>query len=459
MIGFSWLNFRGRAPQRPAAADPGRLLYWGFRGPRLGVSYKQVVNAAEALVHPTVHRCVTKIAQSVQTVDWVAEKKISRRPNGAAPASAADVQADLQAVLDDPSDTLTPAALRNNLAMYLATFGVAYIMCTRNSRGTVSGIFPLSPSRVREIHDERGVVTKYQYQAGTQIKDWPSRRAAENSQRPAKDGEAAFYPAYISKIEFTSIDNINQPEGRPFPNSPLNSLGLPMQIIELLMQRAVDTASGHPNAKYVISMSKMLTRRQEDAVKEAFDDHVAGADDSGNIMMVYGEDLKVTKLDNDLSDLHSKMPLDDMERRIAASYGIPAAVLGLGGADNAKFAQNYSESRMAFWEDTIEPVYLSTIEQGLTRAICPDGWEIRFDRNSVHALQDAVAARAAVVETSTIMTVDEKRALIGLPPSKASDVFHLPTLKVRVPDDPNAPKPDAKALPAPAAKPAIAAIK
>jgi len=35
--------------------------------------------------------------------------------------------------------------------------------------------------------------------------------------------------------------------------------------------------------------------------------------------------------------------------------------IGLGSADAAKYANNYGESRLSFWQDTIVPSYLSPI--------------------------------------------------------------------------------------------------
>ena len=58
---------------------------------------------------------------------------------------------------------------------------------------------------------------------------------------------------------------------------------------------------------------------------------------------MYNTDVKVHTLDNQLGDIHAKLPLDDMTRQIAGVFGVPVALLGLGSADAAKYASNYVE--------------------------------------------------------------------------------------------------------------------
>ena len=65
------------------------------------------------------------------------------------------------------------------------------------------------------------------------------------------------------------------------------------------------------------------------------------------MLFLYNTDIKVHKLDNELGDIHSKLPLDDMTRQIAGVFGVPVPLLGLGSSDAAKFTGNYAESRLA----------------------------------------------------------------------------------------------------------------
>ena len=48
------------------------------------------------------------------------------------------------------------------------------------------------------------------------------------------------------------------------------------------------------------------------------------------MLFLYNTDVKVHKLDNQLGDIHSKLPLDDMTRQIAGVFGVPVAAPGPG---------------------------------------------------------------------------------------------------------------------------------
>lgn len=406
----------------PVLANPARLLSIGFAGPRAAVSYDKVVKAYLALCHPSVHKCVTKLAQSVQTVDWVVIKS-KRSALVAEDMRNGKVLAAIQSALDRPAQDMTGAQARYLMAMYLALFGRVYLVVTRDSAGIPSGFYLLSPARVDEVVNKQGLVVGFKFKGGVQSVEYPTKDVATGDK--AKDTAAGFKP-YVVKIEIPMPD-AGFPDGMTRPsNTPLNGLGLPMQVVTMLLERAVDTASGHPNSKYIVTSSSLLTREQEKEIENALAARQPGEEQSGRILFMAGADMKTTKLDSDLSDLHSKVPLDDMERRIASAFGIPPAILGLNGQDGSKFAQNYSESRIAFWEDTIEPAYLAPIEEGLTEALCPPGWSVTFKRSSVPAMQDAIAKRLATLEAISTLTLEEKRAFAGAPPPEAGAVMHSP---------------------------------
>lgn len=412
-----WPFTRAKKPERSPSGDPTRFFRIGFAGPRAAVSYRQAVIAADAVLHPTVHKCLRKIGTSVATVDWeVIQAKRVRRGAAAEGESASKLMPKLQAMLDDPSDDVSDDATRMLMAVYLAAFGRFYLKITRDTQGVPSAIYVLSPARVKEISNQAGIITSFEYAAGAGRETIPTRAAVAKSES---------FPPYGAKISLPGIDTGTN-GGDILSDTPLNSLGLPMQVIEQLLRRAVDTASGHPNSKYIVTTPKLLTREQEENLDRELSDRETDGKESGRVLLLTGEEIKVTKLDNDLSDLHSKVPLDDMERRVCSAFGIPPAMLGLNGADGAKFAQNYGESRLAFWEDTIEPIYLVTIERGLTAALCNPGVEIRFNRGSVAALQDAISARLGKLELVSTLSIDEKRELAGLGPAKAGTVFHNP---------------------------------
>src|SRR4029077_10334605 len=174
--------------------------------------------------------------------------------------------------------------------------------------------------------------------------------------------------------------------------------------------------------------------------KEALEKHLAasapGEDESGQVLFLFNTTIKVDKLDNQLADIHSKIPLDDMTRQIAGVFGVPVPLLSLGSADAAKYAGNYVEARLAFWQDTILPCYLAPIAAGMTQVICPPGARITFDLDAIPALWKGRAELGETLSKVNFLTATEKRGVLDFEPTTEE----LDTAKPPVP----APAPPAR---------------
>ncbi|WP_369529575.1 phage portal protein [Bradyrhizobium elkanii] len=216
------------------------------------------------------------------------------------------------------------------------------------------------------------------------------------------------------RFQFPSLSGLVEYNKEP---AAIESIAMPIAIINCLMQRALDTASGHPNIKYVITSERTLTRQQKDALVKHLEESGPGEENSGSVLFIYNTDIKVHKLDNELGDIHSKIPLDDMTRQIAGVFGVPIPLLGLGSADAAKYASNYGESRLSFWQDTVVPCYLSPIAAGMTQAICPPGARVSFDLDSIPALWEGRAALGERLSKVNFLITNEKRAILGFEPT------------------------------------------
>jgi len=357
------------------------------------VSYENAITAENAMGHPFVFFCLKTVAQAFATVEWYAEAD----PESSTPAGKRAIE-QMNALLQSPNLNFSPYQLRFWMALNYACFGRIPFKIGLTVENFPNGIYPLSVGVTKENTDTRGLVTSYTYGTGEGAEVLPVREKAPDGRPYAYEIST---PTISGQVDFTT--NV----------TPLRAIGLPSQIMRMLMQRAADTASGHPNMKYVISSEKTITDPQKEAIKEHIEDSGTGAENSGNILFLGGLTVKIDELDNDLSDIHSKMPTDDMARMIARAFGIPNALVGLGAADGAKYAQNYDGSRASFYEDTIIPGYCSPVATGLTKALCPPGMLIKFDIDGIPAIGAARAARAKDIDQLGFLTIDERRELAG----------------------------------------------
>jgi hypothetical protein len=411
--------FRQKArPVRDILKDPSKYALQIFGGYRTsGITYHEMVSAKDALHHPVVYRCMHKIALACQDVTWYVEQD----PNSKETADKKKMKI-IQDVLDHPNDGMSASQLRYWLGMNKAAFGRFAIKVGSLTTGGPNAIYPLSQGCFKTIIAKNGIVDHYEYGPNGE-ENLPPRRKVD----PKFDGTftSPFGYEYITPDLEGIINNGYMRKGN---NTPLNAIGLPSQISKLLLQRAADTASGHPNIKYVISGEKTLDSDQQDEIEEEFEDRKVGNEESGSILFLANTSIKVDKLDNGMTDIHTKIPMDDMQRLIYSNWGIPVALAGIGSSDAAKFAGNYESSRRSFFEDTIIPNYLGPIADALTEALCTAGCRIRFDYDTITGLADARANKAKTLQGVTFLTDQEKRILCGFPASaeKYKDAKPIP---------------------------------
>lgn len=410
------LWFKKSAKSRSAKDDPNTSLLRRFAGfERRGTSYSQAIEAEKAMHHMVTLRCLDKLGTTMQGVNWYVE----RDPN--VPKSFRTNSGDVsryEAMLRSPNNDFDGANLRYWMAISWAAFGRIPLKIGVNLDGETNAIYPLYPGITSTKRSKStGEIYAFKYGNSSDAVEIPSRHKAR---RGAND---RITESFAFEIKKPTLRGMNDCES----NTPLNAVGLPADIILQLMQRAHDTASGHPNSKYVIATEKNLTVPQQKDLEAQFNDRAlsGGGEESGNVLILGNTKIQVEKLDNDLSDIHSKMPLDDMSRHITGLFGIPVALIGFAGSDGSKFANNYTESRRAFFEDTIVPGYCTPFAASFSENVLPEGYVLKFDLDSINAIQDFRVSRAKELTPVSFLTNDEKRELCGYPPLKDGQVLPI----------------------------------
>jgi len=418
--------FIKKKPDREAVDEPQSPIYiMGGQSVRF-LSAKAIATADIAQREsPQLYRITNFIASSVQSVPWFCEPDPDINTSERVGNSKIKAINDL---LKSPNDTYTSQQLQYWVALNLMLYARAHFKVGMGTNGNPNGIYPLAAKHVRGVLNSRGVVDKYEYGVGENMTTLPSRRTAE---------KRATNESYAGEIAFPSLTGLVEYNKAP---AAIESLHIPLQIIKALMQRALDTASGHPNVKYVITAEKTITRQQKEALTKHLEEAGSGGEHSGEILFLYNTDVKVHTLDNQLGDIHAKLPLDDMTRQIAGVFGVPVALLGLGSADAAKYASNYVESRLSYWQDTVVPCYLVPIAAGMTQALCPYGARISFDLDQVPALWEGRANLGKTLSQVTFMSNNEKRDILGFEPKTEAETTdendRLPPLDAKLPQLP-----------------------
>lgn len=97
---------------------------------------------------------------------------------------------------------------------------------------------------------------------------------------------------------------------------------------------------------------------------------------------------------------------------ICAGFGVPSQIVG---DPEGQTYSNYGEAQKAFWENTIVPKYLKTIQNKLQQDLLPkynSNLVIKYDLSNVGALKenlDKISARTIEQFKSNLITLDEAR--------------------------------------------------
>lgn len=404
-----FFNTKAAQVMPPLSANPVKSLWVTtfniFRN--VVPQYQNVVAARKAKYHPVLYRCLNKIGLTVSSVSWY----VTDDPDAEAADKGknAKMRKALMKTLKRPNQNLTGSQLRYWFAVSWANYGEASFKVAVDTDGSIIGIYPLAKEWLEIKLDNFGNDKTFEYGKATNKDTIPSLTSVN------KDANGNPLSTFAFRIRKVQLDGSYDPESN---NTPLQAAGKPAEMYERLMDRGLDTADAQPNTRWLVTADPETTSTQAEAIKEKVDDMRPGGDSSGTVLFVAGRNVQVKELKNDLSDIHTKIPLDDMTRMICGLFNIPIALIGLNSADGAKFSSNYAESRLTFFEDTIDPDYLVPLEEGFTIALCRAGYIVKFDRDSIPAIKKQRAEIAKLYNDVEFLTETEKREVTGWPAKK-----------------------------------------
>ncbi|KAJ6645030.1 hypothetical protein Bhyg_00231 [Pseudolycoriella hygida] len=162
-----------------------------------------------------------------------------------------------------------------------------------------------------------------------------------------------------------------------------------------------------------------LTEEQFERLQDQLTEKFTGSNNSGRPLLLEGglgwQEMSINPKDMDF--IESK---NSSAREIALAFGIPPQLLGING-DNTY--SNMQEARLALWEETLIPL-LDKLADALGNWLSQWYHEeiiIDFDRDSISALTEKRENLWAKIANANFMTLNEKRAIVGLKPLDNGD--------------------------------------
>ena len=342
--------------------------------------------AEEAYVRNVIaYQAINKIAEAVSSVRWVAyrgETEVTQSP-------ALDL-------INNPNPMQSGREFIEAKIGYLMISGNSY-----DERIMISGkpreMYTHRPDRMKVVPGPNGTPKAYIYEVASSRVTWQVDEVGKSDIRhmrlfnPLND----WYGQAPVEAAAYAIDQHNEA----------------MKWVQALLQN-----SARPSGA-LVSKGEALTDEQYNRLKAQMEMQYQGGANAGRPMLLEGGlDWKEMGLSpTDMGVIDSK---NSAARDISLAFGVPPQLLGIPG-DNTY--SNYSEARLSFWEDTIIPLVDRLAEEFTAFIGEPYGVEIRADMDQIPAIVDKRRALWEMVNTSTVLTINEKREAMGYDPIAGGD--------------------------------------
>jgi HK97 family phage portal protein len=309
--------------------------------------------------------------------------------------SAAPLQASDARALALVKATSAGQSLLETAAMQLLLHGNAYIELIGGADGAPAELYALRPERIAIEADARGWPAGFAYRVGgatTRIP--PDRMIHIRLAHPTDDHYGLGCLAAASGA--MAIHNA-----------------------AARWNKALLDNAARPSGALVHTAAEALSAEQFDRLREELNAGFAGAENAGRPLLLDGglqwQAMSLSPADMDFVGLKAAAA-----REIALAFGVPPMLLGLPG--DATYA-NYREANRALWRHAILPLatkLLDAITEALSRWFT--GLSLSVDLDQVPALAEDRERLWAQLTAASFLTVDEKRAMIGMGPVAVPEV-------------------------------------
>jgi HK97 family phage portal protein len=345
-----------------------------------------------------VRKCIDLLAKSASHVPW----RLHVNKGGVYHKLSEHPMLDL---LSRPNPFTAGAEFFERLIANKLIYGNAYIMHAQ-ARGKKAGeLYLLGPENIEIEYDSENYPLYYRYQTGKGVRKFHINKINGASQllhiknyNPEHefDGLSAIAPAK------KSIEQHNL--ALQWNNSLLQNGARPSGALIL------NSASGGMN---------YLDEEQFDRLKTELEDKYSHAAKAGKPMLLEGgldwKEMSISPKDMDFIEAKNSAA-----REIALSLGVPPQLLGITG-DNTY--NNMQEARLALWEETLLPL-LDNLCDSLNNWLNPVFGEdlvLDINKDEISALSERRESNWEKIQAAEFMTINEKRARIGLPPIEGGD--------------------------------------
>ena len=337
------------------------------------------------------YQAINKISDAVASVTWTlwrGDTQIAEHP--------------ILALLKNPNPMQSSAQYMRAKVGFLMIAGNGYEEKVE-AGGKVAELYQLRPDRMKVIPGSNGFPVAYQYKANQRSVAFPLDDKGRGDVRHLK--------------MFNPIDDWYGMSPIEAGSYAIDQHNLSMSWMQSLLQN-----SARPSGALKTSGDQPLTDEQFHRLKTQLEEQHQGAANGGRPMLLEGG-LEWQQMGLSPSDMGIIETKYSSARDVCLALGVPPQLLGIPG-DNTY--ANYAEARLAFWEDNVIPLLGMIADDWNAELAGPHGLELKPDLDKIPAIANKRQTLWEMVDSSTDLTVNERRELKGFGPVDGGDALLVP---------------------------------
>lgn len=312
----------------------------------------------------------------------------------------------LRALVKRPNAAMGEDDFWSYVITYMAIGGNAYVWKERSNGGKVIGLWPMHDGVMQPIAGAGAWCDGYVYKQGT----------ADQRDVPLAD---------VVHLKW-AVDPRQPVKGI----GPLKACARAVDADNEMLRYEYALLTNDAVARTIISLAEPITATGMRELKERFERQYGG-ENRGGVAVIEGAEATITRVGANLQELAVEALHDIPESRIAAAFGVPAAMAGLNVGIKRPTALGSSNDELVagFVARRVVPMWRRVAAQ-FEAQMLPEwgeapGLSVEFDTSHVQALQEDEQGLITTLNgawASGWMTLNEVRARASLPPLVDGDV-------------------------------------
>lgn len=272
-------------------------------------------------------------------------------------------------------------------------------------------LYPLRPDRMSVIPAGNGLPAAYEYKIAGRAHRWDM-------------DPTTFVCDVLHERTFHPLDE-------HYGMSPIEAGAYAVDQHNETMRYAQSVMQNSARPSGALVSDRDLSDDEFNRLKQQLEGNYQGSGNAGRPMLLEGgmkwQAMGLSPKDVDMLDSRYAAARD-----VCLALGVPPLLLNIPGDSTYS---NYKEARQAFWEDTVCPL-VNQIVQGWNGWLSPyfGDVQIKADYDHIPAMVEKRAQIWEMAEKSTILTVNERREMIGYEPTPGGDVLLVSANQISMED-------------------------